>query len=122
MARDARRTVARRAAESRVSTAPRMTRRQDEASYHSQHVMKRFNFANGKPQTGDSCMTRSILKSLRGSTALLIVALAFGVLGVPAARAAGLVVNSTADTTVAGDGKCTLREAMLNASAGGDTT
>src|ERR687889_164539 len=73
-------------------------------------------------KTGDLRMNRTIRKSLRGWATILVVALAFGALGVPAARAAGLVVNSTDDTTVAGDDKCTLREAILNASAGGDTT
>jgi uncharacterized repeat protein (TIGR01451 family)/CSLREA domain-containing protein len=67
-------------------------------------------------------MNRSIRKSLRGWATILVVALAFGALGAPAARAAGLAVNSTDDTTVAGDGNCTLREAILNANAGGDTT
>jgi uncharacterized repeat protein (TIGR01451 family)/CSLREA domain-containing protein len=73
-------------------------------------------------KTGDLRMNRSIRKSRRGWAALLVVALAFGVLGVPAARAAGLVVNSTADTTMAGDGECTLREGILNANADADTT
>jgi CSLREA domain-containing protein len=36
--------------------------------------------------------------------------------------AATLNVNSTADTLVAGDGQCTLREAILNANGDSDTT
>ncbi len=38
------------------------------------------------------------------------------------AHAAGIVVNSTADTTVSGDTQCTLREAIANANADVDTT
>lgn len=36
--------------------------------------------------------------------------------------AANIIVNSTADTTTNGDGECTLREALQNASSSGDTT
>lgn len=39
-----------------------------------------------------------------------------------AIQAATITVDSTADTTVAGDGGCTLREAMLNANANSDST
>ena len=40
----------------------------------------------------------------------------------PVALAATIIVNSTADTTVAGDGQCTLREAIINANSNSDTT
>lgn len=40
----------------------------------------------------------------------------------PPAMAAGIVVDSLADTTTAGDGDCTLREAITNANANADTT
>jgi len=54
------------------------------------------------------------------------VALLAGMLalrGTPAAHAAGvIVVNSDADTTVSGDGECTLREAINNAKSDSDTT
>ena len=36
--------------------------------------------------------------------------------------AATITVNSTADNTTAGDGQCTLREAIANVNAAGDTT
>ena len=36
--------------------------------------------------------------------------------------AASISVNSTADNLTAGDGQCTLREAVTNANAGSDTT
>ena len=41
---------------------------------------------------------------------------------VPRVHAADIIVNSTADTTVVGDGNCTLREAINNAEAKADTT
>jgi uncharacterized repeat protein (TIGR01451 family)/CSLREA domain-containing protein len=37
-------------------------------------------------------------------------------------RAAGITVNSTADTVTANDGQCTLREAIANANSDSDTT
>lgn len=40
----------------------------------------------------------------------------------PVAYAADIIVNSTADNTIAGDGFCTLREAVNNANANADTT
>jgi len=40
----------------------------------------------------------------------------------PAAEAANLSVNDTSDSLVAGDGKCTLREAIINANTDSDTT
>ena len=40
----------------------------------------------------------------------------------PVAFAADITVNSTADNTIAGDGFCTLREAVNNANANADTT
>ena len=39
-----------------------------------------------------------------------------------AAEAANLSVNDTSDSLVAGDGKCTLREAIINANTDSDTT
>jgi CSLREA domain-containing protein len=64
-----------------------------------------------------------VRKSLRGSVGVLLVALALG-LGrpLPAAADSTIAVNSTADTATAGDGQCTLREAILNANADADTT
>src|SRR5215207_5544046 len=38
------------------------------------------------------------------------------------AYAAGIVVNTNADATIAGDGFCTLREAITNANSDSDTT
>jgi CSLREA domain-containing protein len=38
------------------------------------------------------------------------------------ARAATITVSSTADNTTAGDATCTLREAIANVNAVGDTT
>ncbi|MCB0043116.1 MAG: right-handed parallel beta-helix repeat-containing protein, partial [Caldilinea sp.] len=40
----------------------------------------------------------------------------------PAAAAADITVTTTADNTIAGDGQCTLREAVNNANANADTT
>ncbi len=40
----------------------------------------------------------------------------------PVARAATITVNSTADNLTAGDGNCTLREAIMNANSDSDTT
>lgn len=40
----------------------------------------------------------------------------------PVAYAADIIVNTTADNTIAGDGFCTLREAVNNANANADTT
>ncbi|HHY57052.1 MAG TPA: hypothetical protein GYA08_16640 [Chloroflexi bacterium] len=40
----------------------------------------------------------------------------------PVAYAADIIVNSTEDNTIAGDGLCTLREAVNNANANADTT
>ena len=50
---------------------------------------------------------------------MLLVALAAAV---APARAAGIVVNSAADNTIAGDGDCTLREAIANAESDFDFT
>ncbi len=44
------------------------------------------------------------------------------VLQPPAAEAANLSVNDTSDSLVAGDGKCTLREAIINANSDTDST
>src|SRR5262245_34896773 len=50
------------------------------------------------------------------------VALAFGLLSQTPAYAATITVSSTADDATAGNGQCTLREAINNANAAGDTT
>jgi len=52
----------------------------------------------------------------------LLVGLALGVWRAPVVHGASITVNSTEDTAVAGDGHCTLREAINNANADGDTT
>ncbi len=51
-----------------------------------------------------------------------LLALAAGLAIPAAALGATLNVNSTADTLVAGDGQCTLREAIINANGDSDTT
>ena len=51
----------------------------------------------------------------------VLVLVLFGMSFRPAA-AAGIVVNTTADNTTAGDGLCTLREAITNANSDSDTT
>ncbi len=51
---------------------------------------------------------------------LWLLILGWGVL--PAAGQATITVNTTADNTTAGDGDCTLREALTNANANSDTT
>src|SRR5512147_61226 len=52
-----------------------------------------------------------------------IVALALiGSIPAPAAYAASLTVNTTSDLVVAGDGQCSLREAILNANNDLDNT
>lgn len=76
--------------------------------------------------------TKSILHTLRAlwklaSVTMLVALLALLALSLyPArvARAATISVNSTADNLTAGDGDCTLREAIMNANlpGGGDTT
>jgi CSLREA domain-containing protein len=52
---------------------------------------------------------------------LFITALSFA-LAASSASAATLTVNSTADDLTAGDGQCTLREAIINANTDSDTT
>jgi CSLREA domain-containing protein len=53
----------------------------------------------------------------------LVVAITFqSATPVPAVYAAGLTVNSTSDTAIAGDGLCTLREAIVNANTDSDST
>src|SRR5262245_1131968 len=55
--------------------------------------------------------------------AALLAALALGAgWPLPAFADGHIVVNSTADTTVAGDSQCTLREAILNSNTFSDTT
>jgi len=56
--------------------------------------------------------------------AILLTALLLGLQPVPVAHAAIITVNSTADNLTAGDGNCTLREAIINANlpAGGDSS
>src|SRR3990172_5132108 len=51
-----------------------------------------------------------------------LLALATGLVLPTVVLGATLNVNSTADTLVAGDGQCTLREAILNANGDSDTT
>lgn len=60
----------------------------------------------------------------RSISVMATVALAGGLVAFTAtpAQAAGLVVNSKADTATPGDGACTLREAIANANADADTT
>ena len=56
----------------------------------------------------------------------ILVLLTIGIVGLtatpPAAYAATITVNSTADTATAGDGLCTLREAISNSNSDSDTT
>src|SRR5215510_11803059 len=62
------------------------------------------------------------LPAARASRAAFLVS-AFAAIGVShIALAATLNVNSTADPGVAGDGQCTLREALANANSDSDTT
>lgn len=60
----------------------------------------------------------------RLSFVIIFAALLLGIQPVPVARAATITVDSTADNLTAGDGNCTLREAIMNANlpGGGDTT
>jgi CSLREA domain-containing protein len=53
---------------------------------------------------------------------LVLVGLVLGVWLAPVAYGANIVVNSTEDTSVPGDGACTLREAINNANTDSDTT
>ena len=53
---------------------------------------------------------------------LALLVLAALNLGLQQVRAATITVNSTADTTTATDAQCTLREAIANVNAAGDTT
>jgi CSLREA domain-containing protein len=63
-----------------------------------------------------------LLVIVRLGLALALLAAALGVQPAPVARAATITVNSTLDNTTAGDGNCTLREAINNANADADTT
>ena len=62
-------------------------------------------------------------KTILSKTLLLLI---IGLVGLtaapPTAYAATITVNSTADTATAGDGLCTLREAINNANSNSDTT
>ncbi len=63
------------------------------------------------------------LHILRALVAALLLAALLGLATpIPRVYAADITVNSTDDTTVAGDGNCTLREAINNAEANADTT
>lgn len=53
---------------------------------------------------------------------ILIVLFIFIVAATGTAHAAGITVDSTADNLTAGDGNCTLREAIMNANSDSDTT
>ncbi|HEX6953369.1 MAG TPA: choice-of-anchor Q domain-containing protein [Agromyces sp.] len=66
----------------------------------------------------------SRIRAGRAVSVLATVALTGGLVAFTAtpAQAAGLVVNSKADTATPGDGACTLREAITNANANADTT
>ena len=74
----------------------------------------REGFSDGS--RGDRAKEDSPVTRIRFAT-LAAMFLAF-----VAAPAAAIVVDSTADTVVAGDGACTLREAINNVNAGADTT
>jgi len=58
----------------------------------------------------------------RGWGVALGLGLFLGLCQTSIAHAADIIVNSTADNTIAGDGFCTLREAVNNANANADTT
>lgn len=66
----------------------------------------------------------SRIRSWRAGSVLATIALTGGLVALTAtpAQAAGLVVNSKAQTATPGDGACTLREAIANANADADTT
>jgi CSLREA domain-containing protein len=59
---------------------------------------------------------------LRYVCVAMLIAILLGALSTLPARAAGLVVSSSADDTTGGNGLCTLREAINNANANSDTT
>lgn len=60
-------------------------------------------------------MRRLWVRRAIASTATLLFLCLLAAGNTPVARAATITVNSTADTTVNGDGVCTLREAIINA-------
>jgi LPXTG-site transpeptidase (sortase) family protein len=62
---------------------------------------------------------KMLMKSIK---AVLIITLILVWPNVPPAYAASIVVNTNADNTTAGDGLCTLREAINNANSDSDTT
>ena len=65
---------------------------------------------------------RVIVIGYRLAVALLL-AVAVGLIApVPTAQAATIIVDSTLDNVIAGDGACTLREAINTANASSDTT
>ena len=53
---------------------------------------------------------------------IFTVAFMFFIAGAGMALAANIIVNSTEDSTTAGDHKCTVREAINNANSNSDTT
>src|SRR5438309_894854 len=70
-------------------------------------------------------LTRVRRRALGQALVCLALLLALGAPGDQSAHAApsaALVVNDLGDNTTGGNGQCTLREAMTNANANGDTT
>ena len=69
------------------------------------------------------CTARLIATFFLAGAAVLAALWGLGVCQMPTARAATISsVNTTADNLIAGDGYCTLREAIMNANADSDTT
>src|SRR5689334_21200434 len=64
----------------------------------------------------------SLKYCLSGFLSLGVVLIGLGLLNVAPAYAATITVNSTADDATAGNGQCTLREAINNANAASDTS
>lgn len=59
---------------------------------------------------------------MQGLLFLVLAAFSITFSTLPVAHAAGIVVNSLADTIAPSDGNCTLREAIINANSDTDTT
>lgn len=59
---------------------------------------------------------------MRNLIPALLISLCLTLFGVAQVFAAGITVNSAADDIIAGDGQCTLREAIANANGDTDTT
>lgn len=59
---------------------------------------------------------------MRHLVTAIFISLCLTLLGVAQVFAAGITVNSAADDVIAGDGQCTLREAIANANGNTDTT